>query len=45
MQHEWLKKNACTAIKELPAPLASEKKNLVLTNSSILPLKSQMSTP
>ena len=32
-------KNACTALKKLPAPLASEKKTLALTNSSTLPFK------
>ena len=34
MQHEWLKKSAFTALKKLPAPLASEKKKFALTNSS-----------
>ena len=38
MQHEWLKKqNACTALKELPAGLASEKKKSC-TNQFFHPL-------
>ena len=40
-----IKKNACTALKKLLTPLASEKKKiLALTNSSTLPLKGQLTT-
>ena len=38
-------KNASTALKTMPAPLASEKKNLALTNSSTLPHNGQMVHP
>ena len=38
MQQEWLTKNAYTALKKLPAPLASEKKTeLLYTNRFLHP--------
>ena len=39
------KKNACTALKKLLAPLASEKKILALTNSSTLPFTERSNGP
>ena len=45
MQHEWLKKNAYTALKKLPASLASEKKILALTNSSTQALPQRSNSP